>query len=1119
MSEQREIQKKANQYFFSKVIIDALLIIIGAVLISAFLRSMQHESALYKQRKSSEETLNETVEILTENSNEIVNLTAIFHDSNQDMLDDLRELLQSGLFDDLAAADNSARAEAFRGICERSGVDYLFVADSSGKVLVSPQRWHIGKSMKNAGMISEENTEAVLRGTKQDDGTVTPVTEVTGDEKYYFYSVPVRYGSGEYLVILGAKADVLDVQIASLRDMSAVLSSAAVYNDGFMFAVDAEDSTFLYYPEEGKDLRGTSAIESGLSEEALQDGYAGKQTINGESYYCVSKQFEDSVVICAVADTEKIYYNDRYVLFWSITGFILVMLLCLSYAVIVRNDFVRKAVVTDRKVIGHRKGIPVYFDKSIFRRVFPLMIAGVLLIFGISFYTQTLLEISESIKASNVALDEVTARYEESSKNREVIREYYNDRFLSKAKLISYLIQEDPAVLNQETDRYYTRYDEDNERYYVLDDEGNPLRSVSESARLKELCEANGIDSVYIFDTDGHVIATNTPNWYFTVSHDPEQQSYVFLDVLDGKSDSLIQEAMDDDMGEHNQYIGVKLTYYTAKDGKGETVYVPHKVYEAYENGNAPEDLSTPVTPHRSMVQIGLNSETSERIFASTDVGKVLSSDMLSGGFIVLFDNSEEHLCVYSPNEASIGKTAGQLGISENAFSGLDYYGFRRVNGITYFLYFRYVENYYIATAIPKSEMYQLRLIISGITALTSLLLILFLSGTVTVTTEEEEKLYATMSESEASKGLDSAIFNIILPSGKQTSTTKAAARWNNRWIPWDEKSPEQKLLLLISLVFGLLIIYVVVAVVGVNQFFKDGSVIQYILSMNWDKEVNVFAFSASVVVLIGVAIIAVLFRIPVQMASTLLGARGETIAHLLLSVVKYGGTIFAVFYCLYLNGMDAQNLLASAGILSLVIGLGAQSLIKDIIAGIFIVFEGEFRVGDIVTIGGFRGTVMDIGLRTTKIMGVDGNIKIFNNSDITGVLNMTKEASYAFCRIGIEYGQDIEYVESVLARELPALKEKNPMILDGPTYAGITELGASCITLGIWSKCNELNIVKVTRYMNREILQIFYRNNITVPFPHMTISGMTGTPAAGGSSIPQEEKEDTPEEEEPVKE
>ncbi|MCR5796185.1 MAG: mechanosensitive ion channel family protein [Solobacterium sp.] len=1095
MSEHREVQKKANQYFFTKVIIDALLIILGAILISSFLRRMQHDTALYKQRQSSEEALNETVELLAENSTEIMNLTGIFHDSNQDMLDDLRELLESGLFNDLATADNDERTAAFRDICGRAGVDYLLIADSEGKVVISPQRWHVGKSLKNTGLISLENTEAVLRGTKQADGTVIPVEENTGSEKYYFYSVPVTYYDDMYAIVLGAKAEVLDVQIASLRDMSAVLSNAAVYNDGFMFAVDAEDDTFLYYPDDNGSMKGTNAFETGLSEEALQDGYAGRQTINGSVYYCVSKQFEDSVIICAVADTENIYYNDRYVLFWSNTGFILVMLLCLIYAIIVRNDFVRKAVETDRKVIGHRRGGKVYFDRSIFRRVFPLMIAGVLLIFGISFYTQTLLEIGESIKASNVALDEVISRYQESSKNRSLIREYYNSRFLSKAKLISYLIQEDPTVLNEETDRYHTGYDENNERYFILDDEGNPLRSVSESPRLKELCEANGIASVYIFNADGRVIATNTPNWYFAVSHDPEEQSYVFLDVLDGKTDALIQDAMEDDMGEQNQYIGVKLVYYTAKDDQGETAYVPHKVYEAYKEGREMSLLTSPVVQHSSMLQIGLNRETSEKIFASTDAASVLSSDMLSGGFIILFDNTEEHKCVYSPNEASIGKTAEELDISDNAFSGLDYYGFRRVNGTTYFFYFRYVDNYYIATATPKSEMYQMRLLISGITALTSLLLILILSATVTVTTEEEEMLYATMSESEAAKGLDSAIFNIILPSGKQTSTTKAAARWNNRWIPWDEKSPEQKLLLMISLMIGLMAVYVAVSVVGANKLFKDGSVIQYILSMNWDREVNVFAFSASVIVLVIVAIMAVLFRIPVQMASSLLGARGETVAHLLLSVVKYGGTIFAIFYCLYLNGMDAQNLLASAGILSLVIGLGAQSLIKDIIAGIFIVFEGEFRVGDIVTIGGFRGTVMDIGLRTTKIMGVDGNIKIFNNSDINGVLNMTKEASYAFSRISIEYGQDISYVESVLARELPKLKEKNPQILDGPTYAGITELGASGITLGIWSKCSESNVIRVTRYMNREILEIFYRNNITVPYPHMTVTGLDGYP------------------------
>ena len=91
---------------------------------------------------------------------------------------------------------------------------------------------------------------------------------------------------------------------------------------------------------------------------------------------------------------------------------------------------------------------------------------------------------------------------------------------------------------------------------------------------------------------------------------------------------------------------------------------------------------------------------------------------------------------------------------------------------------------------------------------------------------------------------------------------------------------------------------------------------------------------------------------------------------------------------------------------------------------------QTEFRVGDIVTINGFRGTVTDIGLRTTKISG-GGNVKIFNNSEISGVLNMTNETSVAAATIGLEYGQDINYVEEVLARELPILKEQNKTILD----------------------------------------------------------------------------------------
>ncbi len=283
-----------------------------------------------------------------------------------------------------------------------------------------------------------------------------------------------------------------------------------------------------------------------------------------------------------------------------------------------------------------------------------------------------------------------------------------------------------------------------------------------------------------------------------------------------------------------------------------------------------------------------------------------------------------------------------------------------------------------------------------------------------------------------------------------------------------------------------------IVTVIGVNYFFAEDSVIKYILSGDWDRGANVFAYSACFLVLVMIGVAVALFRIPVRIVTSLVGARGETIGHLLLSVLKYGGVIGGLFYCLYLLGIDSSSLLASAGILSLVIGLGAQSLIKDILAGIFIVFEGEFRVGDIVTINGYRGTVMDIGLRTTKIMGVDGNIKIYNNSEISGVLNMTKEASIAITRISIEYGQDLDYVEAVLNRDMPAIKENNPQIIAGPVYRGVGELGDSGVELVITCSCAEADIIAVTRYMNKEILQIFYRNGINVPFPNVTISNLT---------------------------
>ena len=215
---------------------------------------------------------------------------------------------------------------------------------------------------------------------------------------------------------------------------------------------------------------------------------------------------------------------------------------------------------------------------------------------------------------------------------------------------------------------------------------------------------------------------------------------------------------------------------------------------------------------------------------------------------------------------------------------------------------------------------------------------------------------------------------------------------------------------------------------------------------------------------------------------------RGKALASLLSSFAKYLGAIILIFAILGTLGVNTTVLLASAGILSLIVGLGAQPLIEDIFAGIFIVFEHSFEIGDIIIVDGFRGTVKEMGIRTTKIEDAGGDIKVINNSDIRTLINMTSKLSTAICDVSISYFDDIERVEKVLNENLKKIKEKCKSIVNVPTYVRVQSLADSGVVLRIIAECNEMLRYQVQRDINREIKIIFDQNNITIPFPQIVI-------------------------------
>jgi len=214
-----------------------------------------------------------------------------------------------------------------------------------------------------------------------------------------------------------------------------------------------------------------------------------------------------------------------------------------------------------------------------------------------------------------------------------------------------------------------------------------------------------------------------------------------------------------------------------------------------------------------------------------------------------------------------------------------------------------------------------------------------------------------------------------------------------------------------------------------------------------------------------------------------------KTTVLLLGNVTKYASAIAVIFLVLSEWGIDTSAIATGAGVVTLIVGLGCQSMISDIVAGIFMLFEGDIQVGDVIVVNGWRGTVLSIGLRRTQIIDSVGNVNIINNASITNVINNTKELSFAVCEVGIEYDESIERVEKILKDNFPIIKEHIPAIVQGPFYQGVSSLADSAVVIKIIAKVNEPDKFQTERDLNREIKLIFDENKVNIPFNQITLS------------------------------
>ncbi len=215
---------------------------------------------------------------------------------------------------------------------------------------------------------------------------------------------------------------------------------------------------------------------------------------------------------------------------------------------------------------------------------------------------------------------------------------------------------------------------------------------------------------------------------------------------------------------------------------------------------------------------------------------------------------------------------------------------------------------------------------------------------------------------------------------------------------------------------------------------------------------------------------------------------RKQTIAKVTLSIVKYIIAITSLLSILAIWGVNVAPALAGLGIFGLVIGLGAQKFINDLISGFFIIFENHFNVGDWVEINGFMGEVVDIGLKTTRVRNFRGENRIFNNGSIDPVSNFSTSNSLAIVDFGIAYKEDVSKTIDILREELPKMRHEHEVMLEDPRVLGVTDLASSSVNIRVVVLVVSMNQWAVERAIRQRIKEILNTHNIEIPFPQMVI-------------------------------
>ena len=805
-------------------------------------------------------------------------------------------------------------------------------------------------------------------------------------EKSLYSACLTALDENYYVVIEDDAMDLYELQDESLS-WNAVLPRITLGKNGFVFSVETDGFVSAFSDPDEEQITDISGL--GIGMEALRDGFRGTLILEGDSYYCGIKFYEDQqlYIICAIPSEE---ITSGVLALTAVPFFAAFIFLSLQllYAVMLTGEWDG----------ADEKGRTVSFRMFLAKRMVVLLVLSVVFTVASSVYTQVLYAMfiqAESNKKEMEALSESLQRNEEVQKKTS--EKYYSD-LENLATLAARFLSNNPRLVTRED--------------------------------LAEIAGNLGAEHILLYDESGTAILSDAYYRGLRISSNPHELSYEFKKVLTGTPVYVQQKVDESYLDKPYRYAGAIIT-----DEKDELKGFVQLAF-------SPDYLQMP-----------LNASAIETL-PSTFSGR-------NNAFVFIVDG-EKQTFLYYPKEKMINDPVEDYGLTEEMMQD-GYISRTGLDGEERLLYCGFWEENMIFTAASVNAITfdclnrGIYISFAGIFVQLLCFIIILLSFG-----RKEAGLLKTPEE------------RVFDDSGKKRIEALAAER----------------ILRLFKSSFLVFSGVICVSMLFKDVLFQNNTVLLNLLNGYWNTGVHVFSITACGIYSCMIFFVMELLLFVLELTGKLMNSRGETIIRMLISFARYIAVIGVIFYCANLLGAPTGTLLASAGILSIVIGLGAQSLVTDVLAGLFIIFEKAFKVGDIVRIDSWRGRVLEIGIRNTRFRDIDENsIKIVHNSSLNEIVNLSDLPTCIYTTIGTEYGEELLRVEEILRKELPEIKKRIPEAIEGPRYSGVSELGDSAVILKFMTVCRNENYYRVRFAVNRELKLLFDKYGIQVPFPQIVLN------------------------------